>query len=81
MEMFDLYIFVMDDWIYKGTPFSGGLHVDWVGYWVDSSRFHRGISEHRCDWIIIHVEGVECNDWLVAVRRFHELRGRLGFMS
>ena len=70
----------------QGTPFSdhkwrGGLQVDWVGYWIDYTRFHLGISEKRCQWIVSSIEGLEANGWLVDVRRFHELHGRLGFMS
>ena len=70
----------------QGTPFSekkwrGGLQVDWVGYWIDYGRFKLGISEKRCQWIIRSVEGMEGDGWLVDVRRFHELHGRLGFMS
>ena len=67
----------------QGTPFSnrkwrGGLHVEWVGYWIDYTRFHIGISEKRCNWILSSIEGIKANGWLVDVRRFHELRGRLG---
>ena len=70
----------------QGTPFSnhkwqGGLHVDWVGYWIDYTSFHIGISEKRCNWIISSIEGIKANGWLVDVRRFHELHGRPGFMS
>ncbi|CAE7397296.1 unnamed protein product [Symbiodinium sp. CCMP2456] len=70
----------------QGTPFSekkwrGGLQLDWVGYWIDYGRFKLGISEKRCHWIIRGIEGMEGNGWLVDVRRFHELHGRLGFMS
>ena len=70
----------------QGTPFSdhkwrGGLQVDWVGYWIDYTRFRLGISEKRCQWIISSIEGMESSGWLVDVRRFHELHGRLGFMS
>ncbi|CAE7713877.1 unnamed protein product [Symbiodinium necroappetens] len=70
----------------QGTPFSekkrrGGLQVDWVGYWIDYGRFKLGISEKRCQWIIRSVESMEGDGWLVDVRRFHELHGRLGFMS
>ena len=70
----------------QGTPFSekkwrGGLQLDWVGYWIDYGRFKLGISEKRCQWIIRSVESMEGDGWLVDVRRFHELHGRLGFMS
>ena len=70
----------------QGTPFSerkwrGGLQLDWVGYWIDYGRFKLGISEKRCQWIIRGIEAMESGKWLVDVRRFHELHGRLGFMS
>ena len=70
----------------QGTPFSerkwrGGLQLDWVGYWIDYGRFKLGISERRCLWIVQGIEAMEGNGWLVDVRRFHELHGRLGFMS
>ena len=67
-------------------PFSerkwrGGLQLDWVGYWIDYGPFKLGISEKRCLWIVQGIEAMEGNGWLVDVRRFHELHGRLGFMS
>ena len=70
----------------QGAPFSdhkwrGGLQVDWVGYWVDYARFHIGIAERRCHWVVTSIGGMEQAGWLVDVRRFHELHGRLGFMS
>ena len=70
----------------QGTPFSerkwrGGLQLDWVGYWIDYGPFKLGISEKRCLWIVQGIEAMEGNGWLVDVRRFHELHGRLGFMS
>ena len=70
----------------QGTPFSdhkwrGGLQVDWVGYWIDYTHFRLEISKKRCQWIISSIEGMESSGWLVDVRRFHELHGRLGFMS
>ena len=55
--------------------------MDWVGYWIDYTRFHIGISEKRCNWIITSIEGIKVSGWLIDVRRFHELHGRLGFMS
>ena len=70
----------------QGTPFSekkwqGGLELDWVGYWVDYTLFHLGISEKRCAWIVPSIGSIEGKGWLVDVRRYHELHGRLGFMS
>ena len=44
-------------WVMVGTPFSwkkvrGGLSLDWIGYWLDYSRFELGISESRAGWLI-----------------------------
>ena len=66
---------------FSGHKWRGGLQVDWVGYWVDYTRFHIGISEKRCAWILASISSLERADWLVDVWRYHELRGRLGFMS
>ena len=32
-------------------------------------------------WLVNFVSEMECNDWLVNVRRFQEFHGRLGFAS
>ena len=69
-----------------GTPFSyrkfrGGFQSDYVGYWMDYSRFELGISEKRTAWLVAFIDKMETDGWLVMVRRFHEFHGRLGFAS
>ena len=70
----------------QGTPFSshkwrGGFQIDWVGYWIDYTRFHIGISEKHCQWIIVTITSLSDNGGLVDVRRFHELHGCSGLRS
>ena len=69
-----------------GTPFSykkfrGGFSVDYVGYWMDYSRFEIGISEKRSAWLISFIDKMETDGWLVLARRFQEFHGRLGFSA
>lgn len=72
-------------WELMGTPFSwkkckGGVSTDWLGYWLDYSRFELGISESRGRWLA---------DWLARavergaslVRELREGLGRLGFAA
>lgn len=69
-----------------GTPFSykkfvGGFQLDYVGFWMDYSRFEVGMSEKRTAWLVRFVDEMQAADWLVHVRRFQEFHGRLGFAS
>ena len=69
-----------------GTPFSykkfrGGFTVDYVGYWMDYSRFEIGISEKRTSWLVGFINGLETDGWLVLARRYQEFHGRLGFAA
>ena len=69
-----------------GTPFSyrkfrGGFTSDYVGYWVDYSRFEIGISERRAAWLIEFVKKLEGDQWLIMPRRYKEFHGRLGFTA
>ena len=52
-----------------------------TGLVTGSARFHIGIAEKRCHWVVASIGSMEQAGWLVDVRRFHKLRGRLGFMS
>ena len=61
--------------------FAGGFTLDYVGFWIDYGRFSLGISEKRVRWILESIDSIKKAAWLVDVRRFHELHGRLGFMS
>ena len=69
-----------------GIPFSykkftGGFQMDYVGFWMDYTRFELGLSEKRTSWIIRFVDEMEVNGWLVGVRRCQEFHGRLGFTA
>ncbi len=55
--------------------------MDFVGFWVDYSRFEIGMSEKRVAWLVSFVEELLSNDWLVNMRRFPEFHGRLGFAA
>ena len=53
-----------------GTPFSdkkfrGGFALDYVGYWLDYSRFEIGISEERMAWLVSFVDKLEAEGRLV----------------
>ena len=72
-------------WTAAGTPWSwkktrGGVEVEWVGYWVDYSRFVAGISEARSVWLINWIERA-LQDRIMSLRRMSETLGRLGFAS
>ena len=69
-----------------GVPFSykkfgGGFTLDYVGYWLDYSKFALGISEKRVLWMVKFLTDANAAKWLIDVRRFHEAHGRLGFMA
>eukprot|EP00438_Fugacium_kawagutii_P030206 Skav207292 [mRNA] locus=scaffold434:298126:309294:- [translate_table: standard] len=69
-----------------GVPFSyhkftGGFQLDYVGFWMDYSRFEIGMSDRRTSWLVKFVDELETSGWLVNVRRFQEFHGRLGFAS
>jgi hypothetical protein len=69
-----------------GVPFSypkfrGGFQMDYVGYWMDYSRFELGLSEKRANWLIKFVEDLQADGWLTGVKQFQEFHGRLGFAS
>ena len=60
-----------------GTPFSfhkfkGGLPTDYVGYWLDYSRFEIGLSERRAAWLMNFVKNLKQDNWLVNVKAFQE---------
>ena len=69
-----------------GIPFSypkfrGGFQMDYVGYWMDYSRFELGLSEKRANWLVKFVENLRSDGWLTGVKQFQEFHGRLGFAS
>ena len=82
---FDNLVLILFVWILVGTPLSwrkcrGGLSCEWVGYWVDYSRFELGISENRANWLITWGKRVIKNG-LVHMRDFAEGLGRLSFSA
>ena len=69
-----------------GVPFSykkfaGGFQIEYVGFWLDYSRFELGVSEKRTGWLIRFIYDLETSGWLVNARRYQEFHGRLGFAS
>ena len=69
-----------------GVPFSypkfrGGFQMDYVGYWMDYSRFELGLSERRANWLVKFVEDLQSDGWLTGVKQYQEFHGRLGFAS
>eukprot|EP00434_Breviolum_minutum_P010462 symbB.v1.2.009227.t1/scaffold582.1/size184522/13 len=54
---------------------------DYVGFWMDYSKFEIGLSERRTTWLVDFIKEMEHNDWLVNVKRFQEFHGRLGFSA
>ena len=78
-----LLIFLL--WTITGAPFSwrkcrGGLTLDWVGYWLDYSKFDIGISESRAKWLIQWADKI-LQDGVVLIRQLAQGLGRLGFAS
>jgi hypothetical protein len=72
-------------WAMAGAPFSwhktrGGLAMDWIGFYLDYSRFEIGISEARCLWIIKWIEGVTAAK-AVMVKNITEGLGRLVYVT
>ena len=55
--------------------------MDFVGFWVDSTRFEIGMSEKRVAWLVKFVEELISNEWLVHMRRLQEFHGTLGFAA
>lgn len=60
--------------IMAGVPFAyhkfrGELQLDFVGYWLDYTRFSLGIAERRVRWILDFVASLERDGSLVEVRR------------
>ena len=63
-----------------GVPFSyhkfrGGFPSDSAGFYL---KFEVGLSEKRTSWLVEFTKEM-ADDWLVNVKRFQELDGRLGF--
>jgi hypothetical protein len=68
-----------------GTPFSwrkfkGGLTLDWVGYWLDYTKFQAGLSDSRARWLLGWIDATLA-EGSILVRAFSEALGRLGFAA
>ena len=61
--------------------FRGGFQLDYVGFWMDYSRFELGLSEKRANWLIKFVEDLRNDGWLTNVKQYQEFHGRLGFAT
>ena len=82
---FDDILLAIFLWCLAGTPLSwhkcrGGLSCEWIGYWLDYSRFQLGISEGRSTWLIKWGDRI-VKEGLVQMRDFAEGLGRLGFCA
>ena len=60
--------------------FAGGVTLEWVGYWLDYSRFAIGISEARARWLEKWCKEVLMNGG-VKTNEMEEVLGRLGFAA
>lgn len=68
-----------------GVPFSwkkfrGGFSMDWVGFWIDYTRFEVGLSESRAMWLAKWIQST-LSEGSVLIRAFGEALGRFGFAS
>ena len=69
-----------------GTPFSyakfsGGLAVQFVGYLLDYRLCLIGITKRRGEWLVGFIQDLQRSGGTVALRRFNEFVGRLGFVA
>ena len=72
-------------WEALGTPVAwkkvkGGFATDWLGYWVDYTRFELGISDSRAKWLTQWLERT-LQVGSVLVRDLRETLGRIGFAA
>ena len=68
-----------------GTPLKwskvrGGVELEWVGYWLDYSRFMMGISEARAVWVRNWLDS-KVRERRVALGELKEALGRLVFVT
>ena len=59
---------------------TGGVNYEWVGYWMDVSRFEVGLSVRRADWVIrwLRDRAAEGSSYGTG---FRQGVGRLGFAA
>ena len=72
-------------WLAMGAPFAwskfrGGLEIDFVGYWLDYSRFEMGLSESRTVWLVNWLSELD-GSRPALVRKAIEGLGRLAFAA
>lgn len=72
-------------WVLVGTPVAwhkcvGGLEVEWLGFWLDYSRFRIGVSEARAHWLIKWATRI-VEEKIVLVANMAQGLGRLGFAA
>lgn len=84
-EKFLEIILALFFWVLAGTPVAwhkcvGGLEVEWLGYWLDYSRFHIGLSESRAQWLIKWATRI-VQEKIVLVANMAQGLGRLGFAA
>ena len=83
-KFLDLFILIL---LYEavGTPFaynkfSGGLAVEFVGFYMDYDRMCIGITVKRGDWLVEFLRNFRLKGYTISMRRFSEFLGRLAFV-
>lgn len=84
-RMYSLILLGLLAWEMVGTPISwkkvrGGLEFEWLGYWLDYTRFEIGLSESRAAWLVAWGTRIT-TDRLVQMGDMAEGLGRLGFAT
>ena len=84
-DCYSLLLLNLFAWHVFGTPITwkklrGGLAVDWIGFYLDYTRFEIGISESRAMWLQRWGDRV-VSDGMVHMQSMAEGLGRLGFAS
>jgi hypothetical protein len=82
-QKFEAILYVLFVLEMAGCPFSlrktkGGLSQDWLGYWLDYTKFAVGVSEKRAHWLQKWLVSVTSGS-PVLVRALSEGLGRLGY--
>ena len=76
-----LVVMEMVNFPFSYHKFREVFQSDYVGFWMDYSRFEIGLSERRATWLVDFIKEMEHNDWLVNVKSFQEFHDRLGFLA
>ena len=75
-----LYILAILNTPLKWAKVRGGVQLEWIGYWLDMSRFEIGISQSRADWAIRWL-GDKARERRVPLGELREGLGRLTFVA